>query len=72
MTKRELERENKFLRLELKIIADLLKEAFDKQDIERLECIAAAKYYAENYQNNLDFINENDLEYNFYNKTMSI
>lgn len=71
MTKRQLERENKFLRLELKIISELLQDALNKKD-ERIECIAAAKYYSENYQKNLDFINEHDLEYNFYNKTMKL
>lgn len=71
-TKKDLERENNFLRLQLKIISELIKECSGSDLDKTFENIGAIKYYSERYQEDLNFIVERDLPYNFYNKTMSV
>ena len=72
MTKKDLERENKFLKLQLKIIEQLLEESAGKDKNEQQEYIGACIYYSREYQKSYDFIRENDLPYNFYNSTMKV
>lgn len=72
MTKKDLERENRFLKLQLKIINQLLEESAGKQESEQQEYIGACIYYSTKYQDSADFIREHDLPYNFYNQTMKI
>lgn len=67
MTKKDLERRNKFLLLQLKVIQELATE-------DRLDNIGAILYYSDpdELKKRLQFIEENDLPYNFYHKTMNI
>lgn len=73
MTKKDLERRNNYLLLQLKIINELLKLKGKSRD-EIFECIGAADYLssAKTIKNNISFIEEYDETYNFYNKTMNI
>lgn len=72
MTKKQLEVENNFLKLQLNAIADLLQDFCHKNEAEKIEAAALARYKATHYQECADFIRDNDFPYNFYNKTMSI
>ena len=74
MKNKDLERENKFLKLQLKIINQLLEESAGKTEIEQQEYIGACLYYSDSdkYKEKYDFIREYDLTYNFYNKTMQV
>ena len=72
MSKKDLERENKILKLQLRIIYDLLKDTPGMERDALFENIGACAYYAGKYQESLDYIRQYDLPYNFYNKTMSI
>ena len=72
MKKKQLEVENNFLKLQLNVIADLLKDFCRKNDAEKIEAATLARYKATRYQECADFIRDHDLPYNFYNKTISI
>ena len=72
MTKNDLERENKFLKLQLKIINDLWLDTPGMGRDELFEIIGACTFYAGKYQDSLAYIQKYNLPYNFYNKTMSI
>ena len=72
MTKKDLELENKFLKLQLKVINDMLENSVEISKDELSEVISAIKYYCNNYESELSFIKENDLPYNFYNQLMTI
>ena len=70
-TKKDLVREVKFLRLQLKIINDLVKETSTNDYAGQLGSI---EYYStlDNINDNLSFIERYDEKYNFYNDTESI
>ena len=73
MTKKNLERRNKFLLLQLKVIQELVTEyRLDKDEL--MLNIGAILYYSDpdELKKRLQFIEENDLPYNFYHKTMNI
>ncbi len=74
MTKKDLERRNKFLLLQLKIVNELVKDVIDMSDDERMQAIGAIEYYTtpENIKANIKFIEDYDKSYNFYNKLMDI
>lgn len=72
MTKKDLERENRFLKLQLKIIEQLLEESAGKCRDEQAEYIGACLYYSTKHSESYDFIREHDLPYNFFNQTMKI
>lgn len=66
MTKKELELENKFLKLQLETIAKWVKT--EPKDASFPEILGHIEYITEFYKKNLNFIKEYDLEYNFFNK----
>ena len=71
-TKKDLERENNFLKLQLKVISELIAECNGSDLNKTFENIGAIKYYSERYQEELNFIVEHDLPYNFYHKLMTV
>lgn len=72
MTKKDLEKENKFLKLQLKVIGELLKNAHEMDERELMESIGGVKHITECYDENFEFIKAYDLEYNYFNDNMSI
>ena len=74
MTKKDLERRNKFLLLQIKIIRELLSDTEGMERDELFRRIGNADYYTdpEKIKENLRFIEERDLEYNFYRKLMNV
>jgi hypothetical protein len=74
MTKKDLERRNDFLLLQLKEINEIVKGInwTDETDVARrigsIKCICDI----EEIRYNLKFIEKHDKEYNLYNKTMNI
>ncbi len=72
MTKKELELENQFLKLQLKIIGILASECCGADREKIFENIGSIIYHSTNYQNSLNFIKENSLPYNFYDENITI
>ena len=74
MTKKDLERKNKFLLLQLKIVNELVKDFIDMSDDEQMQAIGAIKYYTtpENIKTKIKFIEKHDESYKFYNELMDI
>lgn len=74
MTKKDLERRNKFLLLQIKIVNEMLKDFIEKSEDEQMQAIGAMEYYTapENIKANIKFIEEYNEDYNFYNKLMDI
>lgn len=74
MTKKDLERRNKFLLLQLKIVNELVKDFFDMPNDERIQTIGSIEYYTtpEHIKANIKFIEDYNESYNFYNKLMDI
>lgn len=74
MTKKDLERKNKFLLLQLKIVNELVKDFIDMSADEQMQTIVAIEYYTtpENIKTKIKFIEKHDESYNFYNKLMDI
>lgn len=72
MTKNDLEKENKFLKLQLKVISELLKDSYKMDEIELFESIGRVKHVTECHERQFKSIKEHDLPYNFYNENMSI
>lgn len=75
MTKKELERRNDYLLLQLKMIHRIATECENETKlIEIAKAIGNIEHYskAETIKDNLKFIEEYDKNYNFYNKTMDI
>ena len=74
MTKKDLERRNKFLLLQLKIVNELVKDFFDMPDDERIQAIGTIKHYTtpENIKTNIKFIEDYNESYNFFNKLMDV
>lgn len=74
MTKKDLERRNRYLLLQLKVIAGLLKDTAGLKQDEPHERIGAVHHLTdpETIKRHLGFIEAHDTEYNFYNKTMGI
>lgn len=74
MTKKDLERRNKFLLLQIKIIKELLEDYTDKTEEEQMRALGAIDYYTDprNIKKAIETIEDFDETYNFYNKTMNI
>lgn len=74
MTKKDLERRNQFLLLQLKIINGLAEECNEKTKNEMNRILGAISYYSdsETIKENMKFIEEYNETYNFYHKTMNI
>lgn len=75
MTKKQLERRNDYLLLQLKIINQLVIEAVENGDKDELvKALGAIQYYTEptTVKHNIQFIEEYDERYNFYNVTTHI
>lgn len=74
MTKKDLERRNKFLLLQIKIIKELSADINGMESEELFERLANINYYTdpENIKEKIRFIEEKDLEYNFYRKLMNV
>lgn len=74
MTKKDLERRNQFLLLQLKIIHKMLNEVDYQNEQELMQTIGAIEYYSdsETIKENMKFIEEHNETYNFYRKTMNI
>lgn len=73
MTKAQLERRYEYLLLQLKVINQLAEEQ-NLSDKEIWENLGAITYYsrAKNIKENLQFIEDFNESYNFFNKTMNI
>lgn len=74
MTKKDLERRNKFLLLQLKLINELAENFTDMSHDEQMDAIGVIRCYTnpENIKNYIKFIEDYDESYNFYNKLMNI
>ena len=74
MTKKDLERRNKFLLLELKIIRELLSDNAGIEKYELYKKLGRVDSHTdpEEIKKRIKFIEENDLKYNFYSKSMDI
>lgn len=75
MTKKDLERRNKFLLLQIKIIKELISDIDTTMEEEKLyKRLGAADWHTspENIKQCIKYIEKNDWEYNFYNDTMDI
>ena len=74
MTKKDLERRNKFLLLQIKIIKELLEDYTYKTEEEQMRALGAIYYYTDprNIKKAIETIEDFDETYNFYNKTMNI
>lgn len=73
MKKKDLERRNKFLLLELKKICSLTDIALlSDDDIFRNVGVIYALSNFEDMKRRIEFIEEHDLDYNFYDKEMDI
>lgn len=73
MTKKDLERRNKFLLLELKkisVLTDIDMLSFD--DICRNIGVIHSLSNFEDMKRRIEFIEEHNLDYNFYDKEMDI
>lgn len=73
MTKAQLERRYEYLLLQLKVINQLAEEQ-NLSDKKMWENLGAITYYsrAKNIKENLQFIEDFNESYNFFNKTMNI
>ena len=73
MTKAQLERRYEYLLLQLKVINQLAEEQ-NLSDKEIWEHLGAITYYsrAKTIKKNLQFIEDYNESYNFFNKTMNI
>lgn len=73
MTKKDLERRNKFLLLQLKVIHELITAKYSNRD-EFMENVGVIEYYSDpdEIKERLQFIEEYNEAYNFYHKTMNI
>lgn len=74
MTKKDLERRNKYLLLQLKIIHELTEKYLKEDDDERIRINACISYHsnADKIKEDISFIENCDIEFNFHNKTMNI
>lgn len=74
MTKKDLERRNQFLLLQLKIINELAEECTGKDRDEIFENLGAIMYYTspEALKELINFIEKYNEPYNYFNKTMNI
>lgn len=74
MTKKDLEKRNKFLLLQLKKVNELVKDFFYMPDDERIQTIGSIEYYTtpETIKDNIKFIEDYNESYNFYNKLMDV
>lgn len=74
MTKKDLERRNQFLLLQLKIINELTEECIGKSRDEIFEFLGSIAHYAspETIKKDINFIETYNESYNFFNKTMNI
>lgn len=77
MTKQELELENKFLKLQLKIIGDVLNGINYSDYVESGkmgEKVGLMRFYAdlEKCSERFQYINQCDLPYNFFDKNIEI
>ena len=79
MTKKELELENNFLKLQLKIINALVLEfeELGNSSLDSFEVcrkLGLIRYHSdlEECKDNFSFIKENDLPYNFFDESMKI
>lgn len=69
-TKADMEKEIDFLKLQLSNIAKLA-ESTTGMDVHKLyKTIGAIIYHASEYQGMLDYIQQNNLPYDFYNQSM--
>lgn len=70
MTKKNLERRNKYLLLQLKMIHDLVKQDPSILRKELFENIGTIQYLssAKSIKENLEFIEKYDEQFNFYDK----
>lgn len=67
MTKKELEKENNFLKLQLNKIADLVnRDNLFANDDELAKTIGHITHYSNSYKEKFDFIKKFDLPYDFY------
>lgn len=73
MTNKDLKRRNRYLLLQLRLIHELVKDAPTDTD-ELWKMIGRIQYHSapETVKNNIKFIEENDKEYNFYEKDKDI
>ena len=74
MTKKDLERRNEFLLLQLKIIYKTAMDTFGKSNDEIAKALGHIEYYssAEAIKGNIEFIEEHNKKYNFFHETMDI
>lgn len=74
MTKKDLERRNKFLLLQLKIISEMVNNPENMHGVEVHKTLGAIQYYSnsQTIKSNLEFIETYNKEYNFFNSTMDI
>lgn len=75
MTKKDLERRNDYLLLQLKIINQLINDKEQYRNDDRASEIRGAIRYITSpdaIKDNIEFIEKYDEKYNFYNKTMTI
>lgn len=70
MKKKDLETENKYLKLQLDIIYDLLKNSYKYDEIQLYETIGVIRHCSnkETYEENMKFIKENELPYDFFER----
>lgn len=70
MTKKDLERRNRYLLLQLKMIHDLIKDAAYMSKNDLFENIGTIQHLssAKSIKSNLEFIEKYDEQYNFYDK----
>lgn len=74
MTKKELEKRNNFLLLQLKIISEIANSKDILKEENTMKFIGKISYYssAESIKEAIDFMEEYNKEYNFLNKDMNI
>ena len=70
MKKKDLETENKYLKLQLDIIYDLLKNSYKYDEKQLYETIGVILHCSnkETYDENMKFIKENELPYDFFER----
>lgn len=70
MKKKDLETENKYLKLQLDIIHDLLKNSYEYDEKQLYETIGLIRHCSnkKTYEENMKFIKENELPHDFFEK----